>query len=231
MADEGYLIENLPTAQPTYDADLYVPVSKAGLTQARKMLLSVLNPKPSSLTAITEPFNAETVVLTADDGSGNLSKITPRQIFPVPPSLTAEGVPDGTFTTYLYNPNDSVLRRISLSNLGAGLKAIENFVSSDDFVEVNLQALVELSTTFGYITFQKIGNQVTGVIKENSVTGSHVAVYVLPSNCRPQFPVACLGYDNVNYAYFDSTGGTITVVFGTTSGYANIPFSFLTSLG
>ena len=81
MAEEGYLPEDLPTEQETYDADAYFVVKKTTMSQARKMLLGTAVPKPNTLDAVSAGFNRDSVIMTLDDGAGNLYKITPNQIY------------------------------------------------------------------------------------------------------------------------------------------------------
>ena len=127
MADDGYLPEDLPTEQATYDADLYFVVKKTGISQARKMLLGTAIPKPYTLDAIAAGFNRDSVVMAIDDGSGNLYKITPNEIYEAMASLSAAGTISSSDSIRFYDLSETEEKKIGIDTFAETIFAFSSF--------------------------------------------------------------------------------------------------------
>jgi len=180
MAEEGYLPEDLPTEQETYDADAYFVVKKTTMSQARKMLLGTAVPKPNTLDAISAGFNRDSVIMTVDDGAGNLYKITPNQIYEEISELGTLPVFSASDFLRLADVTDSnTEKKYTVSSLLTGMVAESVFTTAVDGRFGNATFNSEVTDNFGNSTFNTAVTALFGTSAfTNAVDAEIDAAYV-----------------------------------------------------
>lgn len=221
-------IKDLTTEQATYDANGYLAVDKTGFSEAKKILIDTLVPKPNTLSAASG-FNRGSTYMTLDDGSGNLYKLTPNQVHTLIKDLSSQSGPLSLTDELRYNKiSADVEYQLTISSLSSFLFALTAFNTAVDaritnaISEVGPEELrIGAGTTYANLYAQKIDNMVIVTVRDLQLTGAQKTVdYQMSSSFRPLVdstrPIL-LGEQDYNFVLIYGDG-TITIRISDASG-------------